>query len=259
MRLHLQAPDSARSAVRAPDRPHPAGDRKVVAIRLAGGLVLLFGLIWLIGFLLTHYASAGPAHRADLSVDKWLAARRSGAWNTTTLVGTTMAQTETVIGIAIVVVLFCRWQLGRWYESLFMVAVMAGELVVFLGTTELVHQARPPVARLDPAPPTSSYPSGHTAAAVALYGGIAVLALWVYGRRPATRIAAVVLACVPVFVGFSRLYRGMHYPSDVLAGALLGGAWLLIVTTTLLPRTAGQRLALRRSRPAGRPRAARAP
>lgn len=259
MRLQLHAPDSARSAVRAPDRPHPAGDRKVVAVRLAGGVALLFGLIWLIGFLLTHYASSGPAHRADLRVDSWLAARRSGAWNTATLVGTTMAQTETVIAVTIVVVLFCRWQLDRWYESLFMVTVMAGELALFLSVTAIVHQARPPVARLDPAPPTSSYPSGHTAAAVALYGGIAVLALWIYGRRPATRLAAVLLACVPVFVGFSRLYRGMHYPSDVLAGALLGGAWLLIVTTTLLPRPAGQHPALRRSRPASRPRAARAP
>ena len=37
-------------------------------------------------------------------------------------------------------------------------------------------------------------------------------------------------------VGLSRLYRGMHYPSDVLVGALTGGLWLLLVITTLLPR-----------------------
>ena len=83
---------------------------------------------------------------------------------------------------------------------------------------------------------TSSFPSGHTAAAVALYGCIAILVLWIYGRRPATRVAVVVLCCVPVIVGLSRLYRGMHYPTDVLAGALVGGLWLLLVITTLLPR-----------------------
>jgi membrane-associated phospholipid phosphatase len=60
--------------------------------------------------------------------------------------------------------------------------------------------------------------------------------LWIYGRRPATRVAAVVLFCLPVVGGLSRLYRGMHYPSDVLAGALTGGLWLLLVITTLLPR-----------------------
>jgi membrane-associated phospholipid phosphatase len=80
------------------------------------------------------------------------------------------------------------------------------------------------------------FPSGHTATAVALYGCIAILVFWIYSRRPATRVAVVVLCCIPVVVGMSRLYRGMHYPSDVLAGALTGGLWLLLVITTLLPR-----------------------
>lgn len=65
--------------------------------------------------------------------------------------------------------------------------VMAGELLTFLCVTLVVHRPRPPVARLDVAPETSSFPSGHTAAAVALYGCIAILVLWIYGRRPATR------------------------------------------------------------------------
>jgi membrane-associated phospholipid phosphatase len=109
-------------------------------------------------------------------------------------------------------------------------------LLVFYSVTATVHRPRPPVIRLDAAPPTSSFPSGHTAAAVALYGCIAILVLWIYGRRPATRVAAIVLCCVPVVVGVSRVYRGMHYPTDVLAGALVGGLWLLLVMTTLLPR-----------------------
>ena len=55
-------------------------------------------------------------------------------------------------------------------------------------------------------------------------------------------VAAVVLSCIPVIVGLSRLYRGMHYPSDVLAGALTGGLWLLLVITTLLPRQRARKL-----------------
>lgn len=109
---------------------------------------------------------------------------------------------------------------------------MVGELLVFYAVTAIVHRPRPPVVRLDVAPPTSSFPSGHTAAAFALYGCIAILVLWIYGRRPATRVAVVVLFCLPFVVGRSRLYRGMHYPSDVLAGALTGGLWLLLVITT---------------------------
>ena len=80
---------------------------------------------------------------------------------------------------------------------------------------------------------------------MALYGCLAILLLWVYGRRPWTLVAATVLWLVPVVVGASRLYRGMHYPSDVLVGALGGGLWLLIVITTLLPRQRRNRGALR--------------
>jgi membrane-associated phospholipid phosphatase len=258
MRMQLQAPAS-RSRTRAvPPRPHPVGGWQVVTARLLGGAVLLWGLITLLGLLMTHVLNSGPFHRADLGVDVWFAAHRSSVWNTVTFVGTTMAQTETAIGVTLVVVLLLRWRLGRWYESLVLITVMVGELVVFLAVTEVVHRPRPPVHRLDVAPPTSSFPSGHTTTAVALYGCLAILVLWIYGRRPATRFAVAVLCCIPVYVGLSRLYRGMHYPTDVLAGALTGGLWLLVVMTTLLPhRTALERRpAARRRVTAGRTRAA---
>ena len=101
---------------------------------------------------------------------------------------------------------------------------------------------------------TSSYPSGHTGAAVCLYGGIAILLLWLYGARPGVKLAAAALWCVPVAVALSRVYRGMHYPSDVLAGALLGGLWLSLVLSTFLPRRPWARHPVRQppTRPATR-------
>jgi membrane-associated phospholipid phosphatase len=239
MAAHLQARTRRRRAhdQHAHDavaRPHAAGDWKAVALWLAGGVVVLWGLLSLIGLAVTHLLTVAAFRSADLGVDKWFAAHRTGALNVVTYIGTTMAQTTTAAAVTVVVVLLLRWRLGRWHESGIFVTVMAGELLIFLGITATIHEARPPVARLDAAPPTSSFPSGHTAAAVALYGGIAVMVLWVYGRSTATRIVAGVLWCVPVYVALSRLYRGMHYPTDVLAGALLGGLWLLLVTKTLL-------------------------
>ena len=99
--------------------------------------------------------------------------------------------------------------------------------------TATVPQRRPPVHRLQPAPPTSSYPSGHTAAAVALYCCVAVVILMIYARHPVARIVAGVLFLVPAFVACARLYLGEHYPSDVIAGALLGVLWLTHVFRTL--------------------------
>jgi membrane-associated phospholipid phosphatase len=230
----LQAAAPRRSH-RVPDRPQPVGDKKVVAVRLIGGTIALWGLLSLIGLSVTHVLTSGRAHSWDRGVDVWFAARRSSPWNTVTVFGSGLANTQTVIAVTAVVVLVLRWRLGRWYESWVVVAAIAGELLVFLAVTATVHRPRPPVTRLDVAPPTSSFPSGHTAAAIALYGCLAVVLLWIYGRRPVTWVTAVVLFCFPVIVGLSRLYRGMHYPSDVLVGVLGGGLWLLLVITTLLP------------------------
>lgn len=228
MRLEAPAP--------VPPRPKLT-DLGLIAARLAGGAVVIFGVISLIGLLLTHvtYFSTGPFHRADLQVDVWLADHRTRPWNDITHVGTDMASTDTVIAVMAVLALVLRWRMRRWYESIVLILTVAVDVLIHLSVTAVVPERRPPVIRLDPAPPTSSYPSGHTAASVALYGCLAILIIWIYGRRPLARIVAGLLWCVPVFVGFSRMYRGEHYPSDVAAGALLAGLWLTLVVRTLLP------------------------
>jgi undecaprenyl-diphosphatase len=123
-------------------------------------------------------------------------------------------------------------------------SAILGELFVFLLVTATVHRARPPIQHLDPAPPTSSFPSGHTGAAVALYVGLAVLLLRVGPSRlpdRARRGLVVVLCLVPVAVGLRRFYRGMHYPSDVVARAIGGGTWLALTLALLGARAPGQR------------------
>ena len=105
---------------------------------------------------------------------------------------------------------------------------VTGEVLIFLAITLLVDRPRPLVKHLDVAPPTSSFPSGHTAAAVALYGAWALLA-WQRSRSAPLRGLLTLLAiAVPTAVALSRMYRGMHYPTDVLAGALLGTGWLAV-------------------------------
>ena len=257
MSVHLQARARRGRARDDVARPHPVAGWKAVTLRLAGGAVAVWAVLALIGLAVTHLLLHAAVFRTDdLSVDRWFASHRTGALNVVTYIGTTMAQTTTAIGVTVVVVLLLRWRLGRWHESGIFITIMAGELLIFLALTFAIHEARPPVARLDAAPPTSSFPSGHTAAALALYGGIAIMVLWVYGRRRATWIAAGILLLVPVYVGVSRLYRGMHYPSDVLAGALLGALWLLLVTKTLL-RPAAARATTRRRAAAVTPRVRR--
>jgi undecaprenyl-diphosphatase len=90
--------------------------------------------------------------------------------------------------------------------------------------TAVAQHDRPagPVPRLDSLPSDASFPSGHTAASVAVYAGLVLLATSRIRDRGVRALAWVVAVALPVFVACSRMYRGMHHPLDVAAGALIG-------------------------------------
>jgi membrane-associated phospholipid phosphatase len=209
-----------------------------VAIRLTASAVVLWAMLAGIGCALTRGLNHSAFERWDRSVDRWFVGRRTQFWNDVTRIGSHAAETITVIALAVILVVGLRFALGTWEASLFLALAVIGEVAIFLCVTLVIDRPRPRVPRLDSAPPTSSFPSGHVAAAVALYGAVAVV-VWSYSRREWLRAAALVIAItVPIVVGLSRLYRGMHYPTDVLAGALLGSLWLLTVTLVLMrPRS----------------------
>ncbi len=108
-------------------------------------------------------------------------------------------------------------------EAALLALVAVGIEIVNGGVKLLFHRPRPEVSfvHLD----TYSFPSGHAASSVAVYGALAFLlarrASW--GARAGWVCAAVVVVGT---VGFSRLYLGVHYLSDVLAGLSFGAAWL---------------------------------
>jgi undecaprenyl-diphosphatase len=206
------------------------------AISLIAAAVLLWLVLVGIGHLLGHQWKNSALVRWDASVDRHLAADRQRDWNTVTHLTTFLAETITVIAIGLVAFVLLRLALKRWREPLFLAVTVIGEVTIFVCTTLLVDRARPPVRHLDSAPPTSSFPSGHTAASVALYGSLAVIA-WRVGAAAWLRTTATVLAVlVPVGVALSRMYRGMHYPTDVSAGALLACCWLAVTSTVILGR-----------------------
>jgi membrane-associated phospholipid phosphatase len=73
-----------------------------------------------------------------------------------------------------------------------------------------------------------SFPSGHATTAMALYGLLAYLLYKSYPTHAKRRLVLWLAAVLIVLVGFSRIYLGVHYLSDVLAGFLVGALWLLV-------------------------------
>ena len=221
--------------------------KKILAL-VFGGAILLLGVMIALGILDVHVLAHTRFGRADGSVDSVLARHRDHLLNALTLGATDAASTIPVIAVAVLVIITAGLVFRRWREPLFVVTTIVGEVAIFVITTLVVHRPRPNVVRLDHAPPTSSFPSGHTAASVALCGSIAALVVW-HGARAVWRRLAVALAILfPVAVAASRLYRGMHYPTDVLGGALLGFSWLQVSAYSVLG--GARRAAARATQPA---------
>ncbi len=215
--------------------PYPPLRRRDVAGRLVGGGLVLALALSLVGWVIVTLATPSALSRAEIGVNQWFVDARTPTLDTLSHLGSSLSDTVTCIVLLVVLTMAFRWWLGRWRESWTLFAAIVGELLVFLIVTAVVNRPRPGVPHLDAAPPTSSFPSGHTAAAVAFYGCVAVIVMRQLRPRWLAVVVASLLWLVPVVVGVSRIYRGMHYPTDVVFGALGGGLWLALVLSTLLP------------------------
>jgi membrane-associated phospholipid phosphatase len=173
----------------------------------------------------------------DLDVVRWIADRRTERGDTLTEWGTYLAETVPIAALTFLTMLvaWLRWR--RWAAPLFVAAAVGGEKLIYLLTSIIVGRDRPPIETLGDTYATRSFPSGHIASAITLYGSIALLLGLVAARHWRT-VAFVVVAVIAAIVGVCRTYRGFHYLTDVLACALLGIVWLAFVWHVMRPELA---------------------
>ncbi len=146
---------------------------------------------------------------------------RTPLWDAVTAYWSKIGNTEIIIGTCVIVVAVVWWRTRAWWFAIIPGIAIALQATIFVIATNLVGRGRPDVAHLDPAPPTSSYPSGHVGASVALYTAFALMAQSIE-RAWLRRLVTVVCLIMPVLVTYARLYRGMHHVSDVAVGILNG-------------------------------------
>jgi membrane-associated phospholipid phosphatase len=206
---------------------HPAA---VFFAAVLAGSVVLAGLAILLGLLVTDVlVHTGGIGRADESAVESIVRDRTGFLTDLSSVGSTVGGAPVLPILVGLIGIICAIK-RKWRIAAFAVFVLVVESATYRAASIAVPRDRPHVARLEDLPANASYPSGHTAASLAVYCGLVLLltsALPKGGWRAAAWVVALLL---PVFVAVSRMYRGMHHPLDLGAGALIGiGAVLVLL------------------------------
>lgn len=105
----------------------------------------------------------------------------------------------------------------------------------------LIERARPEIIpRLIEVDQSFSLPSGHAANSAAVYGAIALVAGVIWWRKAQRRAIWAAAALLVLAIGLSRIWLGVHWPSDVVAGWLVGAGWALLLAALLKPVKARQ-------------------
>lgn len=202
--------------------------------RLVLALAGVVGAFSAIGLAYTDWWAPNVVTRLDERVADSAADHRTALLNDVAPWAAFPADTLVKIGISVVIVGVFMWRWRRWYEAVYVALPLVFEATAFIVTTHLVGRDRPPVEPLLESEVTTSFPSGHVAAAT-VYAAVAVIAFG-HTRAAWARALAVVLAvAIPLGVGWARVYQGMHYLSDVMAGIGLGLVSLTVTHLVLRP------------------------
>ena len=232
--------DNARSALDFPglDKNSGALGRRLASLTGDGhpvwtyvlgiviALVTIASLSTLAGLLVTRVLlHVHGVARDDESLVRFLARHRSGMLTDASLIGSIISG-GVVLPIIVTAAALIALVAKHWRLAGFLFFALAVESASYRTTTLVVHRHRPEVHRLEKLPVDASYPSGHTAASIAVYCGLALLLTSRIKNRAARVAIWTVAVLIPIYVAFSRMYRGMHHPTDVVGGALVGIAAL---------------------------------
>jgi membrane protein DedA with SNARE-associated domain/membrane-associated phospholipid phosphatase len=183
---------------------------------------------WLFGGLMQDVLAHEEAVRYDPGILRFVVSHREG-WLTAVMKGVTWLGSDGVlIPLVLIVALWCAIKRRSTRSAIVVAAALAGANVLYRATKALVARPRPPVSFHLVQVGGHAFPSGHATQVVAAWGAIALV--MVSGRSARTAAFAwIAVAVVSLLVGASRIYLGVHWWTDVIAGFALGATWLSIV------------------------------
>ncbi len=196
-----------------------------VSTRTALAFVVLVAVMLTLGAFGRFVVFDSAIGDAEHNFVGWVAENRTSVLDSLATVGSTLTDTWTVIGVLVgAVSMLVVTGHGRFAA---MIAIgITLELATFLLVGAIIDRERPEVEALHSVPSTPSFPSGHVAAAFVLYGSLVLVARRLAPTGQVPQMTWVIPLAVALIVAASRVYEGVHYPTDVVGGFILGvGAW----------------------------------
>lgn len=180
----------------------------------------------LAGFLWLGYAvGTGQPLALDTAIRETVHSWASPAL-TWLMLGVTRLGTTRFLAAVTIAAWWALFRIGHWRAAVLLAVSTLGMMALSESLKVEYHRVRPPAYFAYDEPTNYSYPSGHADTSISFYGLLAWIATRYIPSRAGRRAAWAAAAMLVLAIGFSRVYLGVHYPSDVLGGYALGLVYL---------------------------------
>ena len=197
---------------------------------VVGALIAIIGTI---GFAeLAERVLAGGTQAFDVAILQWLH-QHQHPLITQLMIEMTYLGTGSVVVVVVGVAALFLWHTEHKHSARLLLAATIGNLLLNGALKLVYHRARPSVFPWQTEAMSSSFPSGHAMSATVVYGTVAYLVIRLQKHHWAKMLTFAGAVLLILLVCLTRLYLGVHYPSDVIGGIIVGLAWAAFCMATL--------------------------
>jgi undecaprenyl-diphosphatase len=194
-------------------------------------MVLIIGLLISLAFLsfFAYIATGVYANESfilDWAIYEWISQFAAPSFTKGVVLVTELGSGKLIIFLGILLSLFLFKKLNRKRESLLLLIAIAGSVLLNEGLKLVFQRSRPELVHLVEAG-GYSFPSGHAMNSFVFYGMLGFILWQIFKGIYAKTISLLVCSLLPLAIGLSRIYLGVHFATDVIAGFAAGGFWLM--------------------------------